>query len=249
MYPAALRPMRADKSALGVLPASAFQFCEAARAASAFGWYIFPPVNIALRWDGTETLYHDGEQWEQCTVVTLDDEFLDYWQQYAPADLKEYPPPYLTALPVPGVVQIWSGLLVSTAPDWSVLIRPLANIPQPLAFQCFEGIVETDQFKPCPLFVNIRLVATERDILIPRDKPLFQLQPIHRSCYAESTLGLYQEYEGIRPRLDGVAGMSREDWEGYRRTTRKSDPADDDHHGGSYGASVRRRAKREDQQC
>src|SRR5882672_5799107 len=39
-------PMRADRSALGVLPTAAFQYCEAISIASAFGWYVFPPIDF-----------------------------------------------------------------------------------------------------------------------------------------------------------------------------------------------------------
>src|SRR5436190_10008403 len=124
IYPAAIPPMRADKSALGTMPTAAYQYCEALRSASGFGWYVFPPADIHLRWNGTEVLYRMDDEWRTFSSVLLNEEYLDYWDQHAPADLKGRAPPYLTSLFVPGVVQIWSGLLVSTAKDWSVLIRP-----------------------------------------------------------------------------------------------------------------------------
>ena len=43
-------------------------------------------------------------------------------------------------------------------------IRPLANVPHSQAYASYEGIVEADWFKPLPLFINIRLLATERPI-------------------------------------------------------------------------------------
>src|SRR5258708_13169488 len=45
-------PQRADSSAAGSMPTRAFRFCEAIRVASAFGWYLFPPIGLSLMWDG-----------------------------------------------------------------------------------------------------------------------------------------------------------------------------------------------------
>jgi len=247
VYPAAPLPMKADSSALGIMPTAAYQYCEAMRSASAFGWYIFPPVDIYLKWNGYEILYlAPDDTWQTFVGVHFGEEFQDHWREYAPEDLKDHVPPYLTTLPVPGIVQVWSGLFIGTAPGWSVLIRPPVNLQQGGSFQCYEGMVETDEFKPVPLFVNIRLFATDHVIVMNHAVPLFQVQPISRACYAARTLK-ERLFDGIRPRLDDVAGMSREDWDGFRRTTRKSDVTLDEHRGGEYGAKVRRRARHDDE--
>ena len=177
--------MRADKAALGTLPTAAFQYCEPVRTASAFGWYIFPPLDLRLMWDGIDIFHAVDGEWCQLSSMTLNEEFVEYWDEHAPDDLKGHSPPFLTPVFVPGILQIWSGLLVSTAEDWSVIIGPPSNLPQSRNFSCFEGVVETDLFKPCPLFVNIRLLTSGREILIPRTKPLFQVRPVRRECYSE----------------------------------------------------------------
>ena len=167
IYPGAIPPMRADRTALGGIPAAAHQYCEALCSASAFGWYVFPPTDIRLRWDGAEVFHEIEGEWRPLVATQLPD-FVDYWDEHCPEDMQGRSPPYVSPLFVPGIVQIWSGLLVSTVEDWSVLIRPPANIPHTRAFSCFEGIVETDRFKPCPLFINIRLHETGMPIKIAR---------------------------------------------------------------------------------
>jgi hypothetical protein len=245
VYPPALSPMRGDKTALGAMPTAAFQFCEAMRSASAFGWYIFPPISATLRWDGAEVVHKgDDGRWHPLSSIYPDEEFSEYWDKYAPDDLKGWRLPFLSSLFVPGIVQVWSGLLVSTAESWSILVRPLANTGITTSYACFEGLIETDRFKPCPLFVNIKLLATDREIVLSREKPLFQVQPVHRDSYAETTMA-YTEYEGMRPRLDNVAGMSMADWDGLRRTTRSIQAVRELEGFGSYGAIVRRRGKRD----
>jgi hypothetical protein len=185
----------------------------------------------------------DGK-WQSLSSVYLGEEFADYWDTYAPDDLKGWRLPFLSSLFVPGVVQVWSGLFVSTAENWSVLVRSPANAGITTSYSCYEGLIETDRYKPCPLFMNIKLLATDRDIVLSRNKPLFQVQPIPREAYDEDAMS-YVEYEGLRPRADGMAGMSNADWEGLRRTTRSVQAVRDSHRIGGYGANVRRRDKSE----
>jgi len=247
IYTGALPLLRADASALSTLPTAAFQFCEPVRSASSFGWYVFPPTDILLKWDGSDVFFSIDGQWTLLSSAHLDNEFLEYWDQNAPSDLQGRAPPFLTSLFVPGVVQIWSGFLVSTAPGWSLKIGPVANMAQSRSFSCYEAIVETDVFKPCPLFVNIRLISTDREIRISKIKPLFQVKPLLRECYSEKSLA-YNELTGLEPLCDG-GGMTAEDWEGYRTTVRSVEPVRtaDERNPGSYGARLRRRRKRSDQ--
>jgi hypothetical protein len=244
VYPAALPPMRADTSGLGTLPAGPFQYCEPLRTASAFGWYVFPPVDIRLAFDGTEAHYESEGEWRLLTSVHLEDEFLDHWDAHAPVDMKGRAPPYLSMTFVPGIIQIWSGFFVSTAPGWSVLVRPPANLAQSRTFSCFEGMIETDRFKPCPLFINIRLLSTDRETIIPKLKPLFQLQPIRRDCYADATLK-FPDFAALARESGNAFGMNDEDWQGVRRTLRSADPLETEHTTGDYAARARRRARRE----
>jgi len=233
IVPEAIPPMAADASALGTLPVAAFQYCEAIRTASSFGWYVFPPQDIRLKWDGTEVRWHRGDDWHLLDSVLLGGEFLDRWEQHAPPDLKDRQPPFLSSLFVPGIVQIWSGFLISSAADWSVLIRPPANLTQGHGYFCFEGLVETDRYGPCPLFVNIRLLATDREIVLSRTKPLFQVQPVPRAAYVDGRRGITRD----------MSEMSAAHWQGFRGTIRSAEPGADDHKTGSYGAATRRRAK------
>jgi uncharacterized protein DUF6065 len=232
--PGAIPPMRADTSALGGIPAVAFQYCEALRTASSFGWYIFPPRDIRLRWDGSEVFHEVDGAWRRLSSE-VDPEFQAYWLEHCPGDMRDCALPYISPLFVPGIVQIWSGLTVSTAPGWSVHIRPLANIPLTRAYACYEGIVETDWFNPCPLFINIRMLSTDGVIEIPRTTPLFQVQPVHRDAYG-AALATATEGDGLEiPHDDPL-------WQGIRNTIRSIAP-ERPPDVGRYAAQVRKRAK------
>ena len=65
LIPGAPDPRRADRSADGTLPTIAYRYCEAIASASAFGWYLYPPLNFSLIWDGTEIAwtYEGADGW------------------------------------------------------------------------------------------------------------------------------------------------------------------------------------------
>ena len=68
MSPQVIPPMRADKSALGGIPAAAHQYCEALRMASGFGWYVFAGAGgRAVARDITL----DGNTWRDSRSVKL----------------------------------------------------------------------------------------------------------------------------------------------------------------------------------
>ena len=227
--------MRADPSVLGTLPSRGFQYCEALRAASSFGWYVFPPIDFTLQWDGSQIIwtYRGAKAWFPLTSA----QFPGYgavFDRTAPKRLRGFAPPFLTAVPEPGIIQIWTGLMVGSAEDWSILVRPPANLPRSLAFDLYEGIVETDQWFG-PLFTNIRLIKTDVPIHFSTETPLVQVQPLHRTTYADevsNTFGL----------VDSLAAIPADAWSRYEQTIVKPnlDPA---RPVGAYATSVRRRRR------
>jgi Family of unknown function (DUF6065) len=231
--PDSYAPMRADRGALGVLPTAAFQYCEAITSASAFGWYAFPPMSFSLLWDGTDVLWthQDLDSWLPLSSCHFP-EFSDYFDSNAPNDIRGYAPPFLTKIFSPGVVQIWSGLFVRTAPGWSLLIRPPANIPRSQSYESFEGIVETDRWFG-PLFVNVRITATDRPIEFTTEKPLLQAQPLLRDTYSERHLRSFRYVQGL-------SDLTEDDWSAYRETVVVPNAAS--HRPvGRYAVSVRKR--------
>ena len=231
--PQGYAPMRADRGALGVLPTAALQYCEAITSASAYGWYVFPPMSFCLQWDGTDVIWthSDEESWFPLTSCHFPD-FARHFDDNVPEDVRGFAPPFLTKIFAPGVVQIWSGLFVRTAPGWSLLVRPPANIPRSQSYETFEGIVETDRWFG-PLFVNIRLTATDRPIEFSTERPLFQVQPLMRETYSEKRLRSFQF-------VDNLGGLTPDDWNAYRETVVKPNAAS--HRPvGRYAVSVRKR--------
>ena len=228
-------PVRADRAAGGTLPVRAVRHCEAVTSAAGFGWYVFAPMDLSLFWDGEAVFwsYAGTDRW----LPLLAAQFPDLGPRFdaaAPAAARGATPPFLTALPEPGVVQLWTGLFARTAPDWSLLVRPLANLPSSGDFSLYEGIVEADLWFG-PLFTNLRLTRTDMPVRLRADYPLAQVQPLPREAYADATLAAMAS-------ADGPEALAAEDWDAYIRSV--VGPSDDPARpAGAYATAVRRRRR------
>ena len=200
-------PARADRSAGGTLPTRATRYCEAATTASGFGWWVFPPMDLTFLWDGDSIYWQYRHNWLPLTAAQFPS-FCETFDRAAPSDLAGCAPPFLTVLPEPGTVQIWTGLIAQTAPNWSLLIRPPANLPLQGGYALYEGIVEADRWFG-PLFINLRFTRTDSPIRFAADFPLAQVQPIPRHAYNDKIL----TSTGITP---NIFGLTSADWDAYR---------------------------------
>ncbi len=214
----------------------AVRYCEALTSATAFGWWLFPPVDLELLWDGTDIFWRCDEapDWMPLSPSAQLPRGAAEFDAAAPADLKGYAPPFLTALPEPGLLQLWTGLIAQTAADWHLLVRSPANFPVAGGISLFEGIVETDRWFG-PLFTNMRFTRSHMPVRIRADYPLAQVQPLPRYSYSSTSLDRMQ----ITP---GACALSAEQWEAYRASivepnTRPDRPF------GAYAADVRRASR------
>lgn len=229
-------PQRADRSAAGTLPVRAYRYCEAVTSASAFGWWVFPPTDLQLLWDGHDVFWHcEGlDDWAPLFTAAQFPGQSERFDAAAPAELAGCSPPFLTALADPGMVQIWTGLMVRSAPEWSLLVRAPANLPMPGGYSLYEGILESDRWFG-PLFTNLRLLRTHVPVRLRADFPLAQVQPLPRTTYDDTTLNATD----LIPAMDG---FSPEDWSDYR--TSIVDPNDNpDRSVGAYAIATRKRRK------
>lgn len=239
MIDGGLPPQRADKSAGGTLPVRAYRYCDAVTQAAGFGWWIFPPADLQLLWDGQEIFWHCAglEEWLPLPGSVQFPGQAARFNIAAPSELRGCSPPFLSALADPGVVQIWTGLMVRSAPDWSLLVRAPANLPTPGGYSIFEGILESDR-RFGPLFTNIRLSRTDVPIHIDGGKPLIQAQPLHRTVYADSTLNSMKL-------VPSMSAFAHEDWMDYRSGfVAACDRADQTV--GGYAVTARKRRKSEE---
>jgi hypothetical protein len=233
-----IAPIRASKFADYTLSMRAARFCDAITAASGFGWWLFPPVDTFLRWDGQVIIWSpDGDEWAPVDDAVDFPGFPEDFDAQAPPDLHGAAHPYLTALPEPGLIQISLGVLARTAANWSVMIRRPANFPLPGHFEHFEGIVATNGSSR-HIFTNLRLTKTDFPIHLHADMPLVQVQPIpqfvlsdlvQRDMRVEDLLGPVEWHEYLvtiaepNKRPDRALGTYSADARRARRSLQQGD--------------------------
>jgi hypothetical protein len=231
--PGARAPQRADRSAAGSMPTRAFRYCEAMRTASALGWYIFPPMNFKLMWDGANDVvwsYENDDNWYSLNAAQYPN-FASYFDGIAPPDVQGYAPPFLGAFKDPAGLMLWSGFVARTAPGWSLLVRQPANLTRSQAYESYEGIIETDRWFG-PLFVNLRLTRPNVPIEFDANYPFLQVQPVHRDVYGDA-LDRFEIVEGLEK-------LGPADWDDFRNTVSK--PMGDPHRQrGEYAVQSRKR--------
>lgn len=209
LVPDARPPRRADRSAAGYLPSRAIRYCEALTTATSYGYWVFPPLDIQLIWDGEEIFwsYAGTDGWLPLTgTESQAAQFPNYAELFdasVPKELRGYSPPFLTAMPEIGGVQIWTGLLARTRPGWSLSVRPPVNLPVIPGFMAWEGIVETDIWTG-PLFTNARLTRTNLPVLLRTDTPFLQVQPIPQAAFSDEVLSSY--------RCSDASDLTAADW-------------------------------------
>src|SRR5439155_8309864 len=184
-------------------------------------------------WDGSEVVWtHEGsETWYPLKAAQLPG-FSDYFNEVAPADVRSFAPPFLGALAEPGIVQIWTGLFARTAPGWSLLLRPLPNLPRSQNYELYEGVIETDHWFG-PLFTNLRLTSTNTPIQFHVDFPFLQAQPIPRAAYSED---MFKSACAV----PGMEQFTSADWDRFRTTVVKPN-IDPGREAGAYAVAARKR--------
>jgi Family of unknown function (DUF6065) len=229
-------PQRADRSAAGTLPTRAYRYCEAVTTAAGYGWWVFPPTDLQFLWDGHDIFWQctGGADWLPLMPAAQFPNFSARFDATAPETLAGCSPPFLTALPEPGTLQSWTGLIARTAPDWSLLIRAPANLPSPGGYALYEGIVETDRWFG-PLFTNLRFTRSHTPVRLRADFPFAQIQPLPRSAYSEATLH-------ASACVADMAQFTASDWADYQ-TTIAIPNEDPDRPLGDYAVKARKRSR------
>jgi hypothetical protein len=192
------------------------------RKASAFGWYVVPAKRAEVICDGKDLYYADEGQWAPLQNVALEQEFLDDWDEKVPDAAKGLAPAFMQASFISGVLQVWSGILVSTREDWISLVRPLVNADFYGAVQCYDGVVETDEYGPWPLFINVKVTKTDVPIILDPNRPLFQLQVLPRLAFGKQTRQI-EMVDGLGVHEESGEGLTMAEWEGFTGTVRKAD--------------------------
>jgi hypothetical protein len=235
LVPYGPRPGRASRDLGGTIPARALRYCEAFMSANGFGWYVYPLLPFGLAREGQEVVwtYGDNGEWHYLKSYCHYPHFEAEFDKHAPENIRGFAPTFL-AKTVSGMIQIWTGLVVRTAADWSVLVRAPANLPANPAYTVREGIIETDRWVG-PLFTNI-VLNQDTPVFFDPDTPFLQLQPLQRLQYEDPILSKTAHKRG-------VDSLTPEEWEAYYGLMVAPSLKPEEHRLGRYATEVRKRRR------
>ena len=234
-------PIRAEKAGFGQLPARVHK-CEPARSASGFGWYVHLPLDFQVVFDGVDCIisFDEGENYLPLTELWYPN-FADRFNALVPENCRGYPPPYVAMTEDHSILQIWTGYIVRTQPDYSVWVRsPVNYLAQTAGYYHLEGIIETDRWTG-HLFSNIKLLRTDAPIHFHIRRPFLQLVPIRRDQYADRLLNDFEVKTGDAA-FEGV------DWEAYNRIIVHPNAYPKERRMAAYAAEARKRRAQEENQ-
>lgn len=229
-------PKRADRSAGGSLPGRAMRYCDALTTATGYGYWLFPPIDLQLMWDGEQVFwsYEDAAAWLPLSGAASGavqfPGFSARFDKFAPTELQGFAPPFLTALPELGGIQIWTGLMARTRPGWSLNVRMPVNLPGIPGLTSWEGIVETDHWFG-PLFLNFRITRTNFPIRLRAHIPFVQIQPVPQVAYRDDTLNNFT--------VRSAETMTSSDWDDFSDVLIPNESKID--HQGTYAVRLRKR--------
>ena len=207
-------PQPADPSALGMLSIRTICYHEPARLASGFGWYVYPPTDFKVLWDGHDIYWRtpNARRWTRLVPGVQFPGKDHRFDEGVSEDTPGCAPAFLNVLPEAGHLQIWTGIIAATRAGWSLLGRSPANVSLPGGYICYDGIVEADRWFG-PLIANVRLTQVSSPICFRANFPLLQLQPLPQVAYGDhiaASMELHNQLEPdeLRQYRDTIAPLS-----------------------------------------
>lgn len=181
-HPSAARLVRAEKTLNGTANPGGVRFCGPFTNANAAGWWIFPPVDIDIVWQG-------GSEFEHELLTPYDDtdghlvrfladkadlEHINQWSRTGGRTK------FTWGLVDKGVAQIWTGCIFETPPGWGLQIRSPVNFP-PRGCHVMEAMLETDWLQ-YDIWLNLVFDRPGEVVQLRRDEwpPIAQLVPVPR---------------------------------------------------------------------
>jgi hypothetical protein len=230
----------ASPSVGGSLPVRAMQLCGPVVSASGYGWYVFAPLDFALRWDGDHTEWSplvDNEPTGWRSLSGGVDVPLPGGEEILAADpvrremlaaAGRTQLAFLNADPREmSQVEFIPNVFARTSPGWSLLVRSLPNRKPVTGLRLLEGIMETAWYHNL-IPVVLKLTEPGRVVRIHRQMPLACLQAVPDVAYQPATMTDAVVRQGLAAIPDEdferfVTAQARRNLEpngGYRREQR-----------------------------
>ncbi|MBS1955558.1 MAG: hypothetical protein JST89_15355 [Cyanobacteria bacterium SZAS-4] len=181
LHPEGAKITPADKSLMGDAPTGALRWCGPFTHANAYGFWVYPPLDIDIIW-------HGGRSFEYEIIHGYSHADYDHMHGLQqPGDSYQYGPrEKIDAGTVfEGIFSIWTGCAFQTPPGWALMIRSVINKPVSPVFKIQEGILETD-WLAYDIWMNLQFVQQNKKVSLRRGNvasPIAQIVPVPRQAY------------------------------------------------------------------
>jgi len=185
------RIVPADTTLLGQAHKDALKFCGPFTHANSAGWWVYPPIDLDVSYDGKGNWQHKiSSVYPNYEVRTLLESAVKFGSKsinVEEAKMGVYDlakSKYSFGNVEPDVFQFWTGCIFKLPPGWSLLVTNPVNIATNRPFSVQQGILEVDWLRT-DHWLNFKWNSpgSWANIRIDQKEPIAQLIPIPRESY------------------------------------------------------------------
>lgn len=186
LHPSGVRIEPAEKTLQGTANESGVKWCGPYTNANKMGWWLYPPQDLDVVWNGGKDFWVNHVTEYQPTDAVFVRTLVQPGDQVNPdkwCPLDSGRTKYTWGDVDVGTAQIWTGCVLQTPPGWCIQVRsPINCRPQPYYIQ--EGILETDWMQ-YDIWINLVFTEVGKLVKLRRQQwpPLAQLIPVRREAY------------------------------------------------------------------
>jgi hypothetical protein len=186
-HPQACRIARAEKTLNESADQNGIKWCMPYKIANQMGFWIYPPIDFEITWHGGKDFtYKNHEEYDDSDYGIISSILrapelakMEKWCSTGTGRSK-----FTYGLVEAGVVQVYTGCIFKTNPNWCLQIRSPINFPERQHYYIMEGMLETDWMQ-YDIWMNLVFTQKFKPIRFkPSDKtPIAQLVPVHRQSF------------------------------------------------------------------
>jgi hypothetical protein len=186
-HPKACRVEKAEKTLKDTADKNGIKWCMPYKIANQTGFWLYPPVDFEITWHGGKDFtYKNYENYDDSDygivhslLRTPEMAKIEKWNVMGDGRSK-----FTYGIVEAGVVQVYTGCIFKTPPNWCMQIRSPINFPERQPYFVMEAILETDWMQ-YDIWINLVFTQKFKPLrFTPSDTtPIAQLVPIHRQSF------------------------------------------------------------------
>jgi hypothetical protein len=186
-HPKACRIEKAEKTLKNTADNNGIKWCMPYKIANQMGFWIYPPIDFEITWHGGKDFtYKNYEDYDDSDYGIVHGMLRapelaksEKWNHLGIGRSK-----FTYGLVEAGVVQVYTGCIFKTSPNWCMQIRSPINFPERQPYYVMEGILETDWMQ-YDIWINLVFTQKFKPLRFKPDdqNPIAQLVPVHRQSF------------------------------------------------------------------